>query len=140
MNNLLLQSEYAEIIIELLRQPYNINSITKIVFLSFCIRNETRKSYGNRKADFVDVLLDNLNIKLFAHSDELIYAFDILNKLKECGWIIVEDGKIILLKNLDCFECKHAFLQAYKDKEINPIAEANKLDDKAFIEEVLRHV
>ena len=140
MNRLLLQSEYAEIIIELLREPYNINTITKIVFLSFCIKNETRKSYGNRKADFIDVLLDNMNIKVFSHSNELIYIFDIINILKECGWIRIDDGKILILKDLSGFECKHAFLQSYKDKKNNPIAEANKLDDKAFIEEVLRHV
>ena len=139
MNELLLQSEYAEIIIQLLKPPYSINSIIKLVFLSFCVRNEKRKSYSNRKTDFVNILLDNMNIKLISHSDEFIYIFDTINKLKECGWIKTYNGRITVLKELNCFECEHAFLNGYKDKKNNPIFEANKMDDKAFIEE-LRHV
>lgn len=140
MNEMLIQSEYAEIIIELLKEPYNINSIVKLVFLSFCIRNEKRPSYRKRKTDFVEILLSNLNIKLLAHQNELTSAFEVINILKQCGWIKTEAGRIIILKDLSQFRCSQRFLMGYKDKEINPIVEVNKLDDKAFIEEVLRHV
>jgi hypothetical protein len=140
MNELLLQSEYAEIIIELLKAPYNIDSVVKVVFLSFCIRNEKRSSYRNRKTDFVDVILNNINIKLISHPDELMCIFEALNKLKKCGWIRSDEGKITLLKDLNSFQCDHRFLKGCKEKDINPIIEVNKLDDKAFIEEVLRHV
>ena len=58
MNDLLLQSEYADIIIELLKDPYNVDSIVKIVFLAFCVRNEQKVSYGSRKTDLVN-FLDN---------------------------------------------------------------------------------
>lgn len=140
MNDLLLQGEYAEIIIELLKEPYNVNSVVKIVFLAFCVRNEKQTSYRNRKNDFVDVLLDNLNIKLLSHPDELRNIFEVLSKMKKCGWITTEGGKISILKEFDKSKSENKFLAGCRGKDINPIVEVNKLDDKAFIEEVLRHV
>lgn len=140
MNDLLLQGEYADIMVELLKDPYNVDSVIKIVFLAFCVRNETQSSYKNRKTDFVDVLLNNLNIKIFSHPEELKTIFKVLNKLKKCGWIAIEDGRIIILRELSKPNLENRFLVGCKGKDINPILEANKLDDKAFIEEVLRHV
>lgn len=140
MNDLLLQSEYADIIIELLKDPYNVASIVKIVFLAFCVRNEQKVSYGNRKTDFVDVLLNNLDIKLLSHPDELKSIFEVLNKMENCGWIKTEDGKISILKDFDYSKSENRFLTGCRGREINPIIEVNKLDDRAFIEEVLRHV
>lgn len=140
MNDLLLQSEYADIIIELLDEPYYVNSVVKIVFLAFCIRNETQPSYRNRKTDFVDVLLNNLNIKLLSHPDELKSIFEVLNKMKKSGWIATEHGAISVLKDFNKAKCENRFLSGCRGKDINPIIEVNKLDDKAFIEEVLRHV
>lgn len=140
MNDLLLQAEYSDIIIELLKDPYNVDSVVKIVFLSFCVRNETQTSYRNRKTDFVDVLLDNLNIKILSHPEELRNIFEVLNKMKKCGWIAIEDGRIMILKKLDKPISENAFLKGCKGKDINPVLEVNKLDDRAFIEEVLRHV
>lgn len=136
----MIQSEYADIIIEFLKEPYNVDSVVKIVFLAFCVRNESRPSYRNRKTDFVDVLLDNLNIKLLSHPNELMCIFEVLNKLKKCGWISTVDGKIHILKEFNDSTCECKFLMACRGKDINPIIEINKLDDKAFIEEVLRHV
>ena len=140
MNDLLLQGEYADIIIELLKEPYKVDSVIKIVFIAFCIRNESRSSYRNRKTDFVDVMLKNLNIKLLSHPDELKCIFEVLTKLKKCGWICIEDGKIQVLKELYKEKCDNRFLEGCKGKDPNPIIEVNKLDNKAFIEEVLRHV
>lgn len=140
MNDLLLQGEYAEIIIELLKEPYNVNSVVKIVFMAFCVRNEKQTSYRNRKTDFVDVLLDNLNIKLLSHPDELRNIFEVLSKMKKCSWITTEDGKISILKEFDRTKSENKFLVGCRGKDNNPIVEVNKLDDKAFIEEVLRHV
>ena len=140
MNDLLLQGEYADIIADLLNEPYNVNSVIKIVFLAFCIRNETQASYRNRRTDFVDVLLNNLNIKLLSHPDELKNIFEVLNKMKKCGWIKTVDGRIMVLKEFNKIKSENKFLLGCRGKDINPIVEVNKLDDKAFIEEVLRHV
>ena len=140
MNDLLLQGEYADIIADLLNEPYNVNSVIKIVFLAFCIRNEMQASYRNRRTDFVDVLLNNLNIKLLSHPDELKNIFEVLNKMKKCGWIKTVDGRIMVLKGFNKIKSENKFLLGCRGKDINPIVEVNKLDDKAFIEEVLRHV
>lgn len=140
MNDLLIQGEYTDIIVELLKEPYNVDSVVKIVFLAFCIKNETQISYRNRRTDFVDVLLCNLNIKILSHPDELRNIFEVLNKMKKCGWIATEDGRIKILKRIDKPKSENRFLEGYKGKNINPVLEVNKLDDRAFIEEVLRHV
>lgn len=140
MNDPLLQGEYADIIIELLREPYSVDSVLKIVFLAFCVRNESRSSYRNRRTDFVDVLLENLSIKFLSHPDELKCIFEVLNKLKRCGWISIKEGKIYLLKEFNKEKCDNIFLVGCQGKEPNPIIEVNKLDNTAFIEEVLRHV
>ena len=140
MNDLLLQGEYADIIVELLKDPYNVDSVVKIVFLAFCIRNEAQVSFRNRKTDFVDLLLSNLNIKLLSHPNELRNIFEVLNKMRRCGWIKTENGKISILKELDKSKSENRFLTGCRGKDINPVVEVNKLDDRAFIEEVLRHV
>ena len=140
MNDLLIESEYAEIIIELLKNPYNFNSVIKTVFIAFCVRNESRTSFRSRKTDFVDTLLGNIDIKLLSHPEELTCIFEVINKMKKCGLIKTEHGKLSLLKNLDNYKCGNKFLKGYRLKELNPLIEVNKLDDKAFIEEVLRHV
>ena len=140
MNDFLLQSEYADIIITLLNKPYGVDSVVKIVFLAFCVRNELKSSYRQKKANLVDTLLDNLNIKLLSHPNELRSIFEVLNKLKKCGWICILDGRIKILKELNISKCENKFLITYSGKDVNPIVEVNKLDDKAFIEEVLRHV
>ena len=140
MNELLIESEYAEILIELLKAPYNVDSVIKIVFMAFCIRNESKSSYRKRKTDFVDTLLGNIEIKLLSHPDELTSIFEVLNKMKKCGWIKTNQGKIIILKELKDYKCDNKFLNGCRGKEWNPLIEVNKLDDKAFIEEVLRHV
>jgi len=66
--------------------------------------------------------------------------FEVLNKLKKCGWISILNGKIKIIKELNVAKSENKFLTICSGKDINPIAEVNKLDDKAFIEEVLRHV
>lgn len=140
MDDLLLQGEYADIIMELLNAPYEVDSIVKMVFLVFCIKNEKQISYRNRKTDVVDVLLNNLNIKFLAHPDEIRNIFEILNKMKKCGWIKISGGKITLMKEFINHKAENKFLTGCRGKEFNPIVEVNKLDDRAFIEEVLRHV
>ena len=140
MNDLLLLGEYADIIVELLKEPFKVDSVVKIVFLAFCVKNETQTSYRNRRTDFVDVLLNNLNIKLLSHPNELRIIFEVLNKMKKCGWITTANGRILILKKLGKSKSENRFLIGCRGKEINPVVEVNKLDDKAFIEEVLRHV
>lgn len=140
MNKYVLEGEYLEIIAELLGEKYNVNSLIKLVFMAFCIRNEKKGSYGARKKDFVDAFLDNVNVKLISHPEELVAIFEVIFKLKTSGWITIEDDLITVVKKIDNMTCENKFLNGCKDKQINPIREVNKLDGRAFTEEVLRHV
>ncbi len=140
MNRYVLEGEYLEIIVELLGEKYKINSLIKIVFMAFCIRQEKKGSYGARKKDFVDAFLDNINVKLISHPEELEAIFEVIFKLKTSGWITIENDLITVVKNFHNMTCGNKFLNGCKNKQINPIREVNKLDSRAFTEEVLRHV
>lgn len=140
MNKYILEGEYLEIIAELLGEKYKINSLIKLVFMSFCIRNEKKNSYGTRKKDVVNAFLDNINVKLISHPEELEAIFEVIFKLKTSGWITVEEDLITVVRSLEDMECRNKFMNRCKDGQINPIREVNKLDSRAFAEEVLRHV
>ena len=66
--------------------------------------------------------------------------FEVIYKLKTSGWIVIKDDWVTVVKNLENVACGNKFLNGCKDKQINPIIEVNKLDSRAFTEEVLRHV
>lgn len=139
-NRLILEGEYLEIIVELLSCRYKVDSLIKLVFMAYCIKNAKARSYARRNKDFIDVFFSSLNLKLLSHPNELNAILEVIYKLKTSGWIRVIDDKIFVLKNLDDFECENAFLLNCRAKDINPIIEVNKLDGKSFAEEVLRHV
>ena len=69
---LLQEAEYADIILTLLNSPYAITSITKLIFIAFCVRYESNISaYKNRSKDFIDVFFKNISLKLSAHYDDI---------------------------------------------------------------------
>ena len=43
MNEYILEGEYLEIIIELLSEDYKVDSLIKLVFMAFCVKNEKKK-------------------------------------------------------------------------------------------------
>ncbi len=47
------------------------------------------------KKDFVDAVLDNINVKLIAHPEELVAIFEVIYKLKTSGWIVIKDDWVI---------------------------------------------
>ena len=140
MSNYLLEGEYLEIMIELLSDKYNVNSLVKLVFMAFCIKNGKRASYSGRKKDFVDVFFSSINVKLLSHPDEMKTIFEVIYKMKSSGWISVEGDEVMVLRDLKEFRCENSFLVGCGEKSVNPIHEVNKLDSRAFTEEVLRHV
>lgn len=139
-NEVISEAEYIDILITLMKPPYKISSITKLVFIAFCIKNETRKTvYHNRTKDFVDVFFSNISIKLSAHYQEIgqiIHAIDMLNKTSK---VSIHDDYIVLKSDFT-FQTENSFLKSCSTKIPNPIEEINKLDAKALIEEVLRYV
>ena len=140
LDEIVSEAEYADIIITLLRPPYKISSITKLVFMSFCIKNENDFSkYKNRKKDFIDVFISNISIKLSAHSNEISQIVRILDMLCKSNKVIIDRDYIILDHEFN-FQTEIAFIKFCNNKKPNPIKEIDKLDPKALVEEVLRYV
>lgn len=141
MNEYLLEeAEYMDIILSLLQKPYNIDSLTKIVFISFCIHNENDLSkYLNRKKNFVDTFIENISFKLEANKSEIVSIFKVLDILGNQKIIDIVDDKIIQKKTIE-FNVQNALIQKCALSELNAISETNKLDSKALLEEVIRYV
>lgn len=140
LNELISEAEYADIIITLLKPPYEISSITKLIFIAFCVKNETNQSqYKNRTKDFVDVFMSNISLKLTAHNQEIMQIIHVIDKLNNTSKVSISEDKIGLTYDFD-FQTESSFLKFCKTKNPNPINEVNKLDSKALIEEVLRYV
>lgn len=142
MNNqkLLKQAEYIDIILTLLQPPYELSSVSKLIFISFCVHHgDNIQSYAHRHKDFVDVFFENISLKLTTHQDDLvdiITAIDILNKNSK----VIINSDYIQIKDGFHTHSENVFLNKLKDKVPNPIVEINKLDTKALIEEVIRYV
>lgn len=141
MNEYLLEeAEYMDIILSLLQEPYNIDSMIKIIFISFCIHNESNLlKYTNRKQDFVDTFIENISFKLEVNKNELISIFRVLDILRKQKIIDIAGDKITEKKTIE-FNAQNPLIQKCASSELNPISETNKLDSKALLEEVIRYV
>ena len=140
LSDVIIEAEYADILITLLNKPYSISSITKLIFISFCIKHEKNtKAYNNRTKDFVDVFFKNISIKLPANYQEIEKIINIIDMLKITDKIKTDGDYIYLITDLE-HTTENEFLKYCNQKKINPILEINKLDAKAMIEEVIRYV
>lgn len=140
MNKYVLEGEYLEILVELLGERYKVDSLIKLVFMAFCIKNIKKTAFIRRKKDFVDVFLSSLDIKLLSHPDDIKAILEVIHKLKTSGWIKVEDDVIEVIRDFGSLKGNNEFLSKFREKVLNPIEEVNRLDNRAFAEEVLRHV
>lgn len=139
-NELLLEAEYADIVLTLLHPPYNITSITKLIFISFCVKHETNMSaYKNRSKNFVDIFFKNISLKLSVHYEDISAILHLIEILRNTSKVTIEKDQITLIKELK-HRTENLFLQSLSSKVPNPIAEINKLDSKALLEEVIRYV
>lgn len=140
MNEIISEAEYADIIITLMKPPYEISSLTKLIFIAFCVKNENNQlKYRNRTKDFVDVFMSNVSLKLSAHNHEIMQIIKIIDMLNQTSKVSIAEDNIVLTHEFD-FQTENAFLKFCKTKTPNPINEINKLDPKAMVEEVLRYV
>ena len=138
--SLMEEAEYMDILVSLLQSPYNIESLTKLVFISFCVHSEKDISkYLNRKKDFVDTFIENVSLKLEVHKNELKSIFKVLNILCQQNIISIEGDKITLIREVET-ETQNVLIQKCSMRDLNPITEVNKLDAKALLEEVIRYV
>lgn len=137
---LLREAEYADIILTLLNSPYAITSITKLIFIAFCVKHESNlPTYRNRSKDFIDIFFKNISLKLSAHYDDIELILHFVDVLKNTSKISI-DGDNIELSSEFTHSPENHFLQFCENKIPNPIIEINKLDAKALLEEVIRYV
>lgn len=140
LKEVVVEAEYADIIISLIAEPYRILSITKIIFIAFCVKHEEyMSSYRGRTKDFVDVFFRNISLKLatnYKDIEKIIHVIDILVKTNR----ITVNGDVIEVKEEIPIITENNFLRFCSHKVPNPILEINKLDATAMIEEVIRYV
>lgn len=140
LNDVVKEAEYADIILSLLDEPYQILSVTKIIFFAFCIYHEHNlAAYNNRTKDFVDVFFQNISLKLaidYKDVEKILHVLDILVKTNK---ISVAKDKIEIKENIKN-NAKNDFIKKCTRTTPNPILEINKLDAVAVIEEVIRYV
>lgn len=140
LDDIVLEAEYLDIVVELLMPPYCINSISKLIFIAFCVRNENNQyKYRNRTKDFVDVFIGNISIKLYSHNNEVKSIINVIDILKSTNNINIDGDNIEFINQINVAH-ESSFLKFCKTKVPNPIIEINKLEPKALIEEVLRYV
>ena len=134
---LIRKAEYMDIILSLLSKPYNIRSITKITFFSFCVQHMTK--FNSKKNNMVDKFFSSISLSFFLNYSELEDIFWVLDLLKKTRIIEVVDDNISFVEDFN-FEINNKTLLALMKRKINPILELNKLDADAVIEEVVRYV
>lgn len=140
LNDVIKEAEYADIILSLLVEPYQINSVTKMIFFAFCIKYEDNfASYRSRTKDFVDVFFENISLKLATNYKDLGKILCILKMLVKTGKISITEDNIQVLEKLK-HNTENDFIKMCSGKTPNPILEINKLDATAVIEEVIRYV
>ncbi len=140
LNDIIREAEYADIVLSLLNDPYQINSVTKIIFFSFCIKHEDRFNiYRKRTKDFVDVFFQNISLKLAVDYRDIEKILFVLKMLVKAGKISVTDDEIEIIDKFN-HSSENDFLKMCSSKVPNPIIEINKLDATAVIEEVIRYV
>jgi hypothetical protein len=140
LNDVIKEAEYADIILSLLVEPYQINSVTKMIFFAFCIKYENNfASYRSRTKDFVDVFFENISLKLATNYKDIGKILYILKMFVKVGKISITEDNIQVLEELK-HSTENEFIKMCSAKTPNPILEINKLDATAVIEEVIRYV
>ena len=139
-SKIILDAEYTDIILTLLQKPYYISSITKLVFIAFCVKHENNiQTYANRSKDFVDCFFKNISLKLSAHYEEINSILSVIDMLNKTSIILVSSDSIDLKRSIN-HDPENIFLKFCAKKVPNPIVEINKLNAKALLEEVIRYV
>ena len=102
LNDVIKEAEYADIILSLLMEPYRINSVTKMIFLAFCIRYEDNfASYRSRTKDFVDVFFENISLKLATNYKDIEKILCVLKMLVKSGKISITGDSIEVMDELE---------------------------------------
>lgn len=136
-NDLVRKAEYIDIMLSLMSEPYNINSITKLIFFSFCVRHII--SFKNRSNNIVEKFFKSLSIKFqlnYYEIEDILWVIELLDKTKI---VEIEEDNIHLVDSRE-YKSKNKLFTQLASRKVNPLLEVNKLDASAVIEEVIRYV
>ncbi|MCD8220932.1 MAG: hypothetical protein LUD07_01840 [Clostridiales bacterium] len=140
VNDVIKEAEYTDIILSLLAEPYQIVSMTKIIFFSFCIYNENNWDvYKNRRKDFTDIFFENISLKLMTNYKDIEGILNVVDILVKTNKIMVVGDEIDIIEKVEHYT-ENKFIKRCNKKVPNPILEINKLDAIAVMEEVIRYV
>lgn len=129
---------YFDVIYSLLKYPYNVNSLIKLVFLSLAINNTFDIStLCNRKQNLAKELLSNLLNISNNFECEMTSVLNIIDKLRKSDTIKINGDKIELVKNIE-FQSFSSFINSKNSLEI--IKSVTNLSTESFMGEVLKYV
>ena len=135
-------AEYVEIEVGILQEPFSIKSINKLIFISFCVYHQA--NYGKRynRLDITQTFFRTLSGRLLTNINDSQVIMSGVLLLEKSGLIEVDEkGSIKVYDDLKTLTPNNPFLQKFMSKTMeNPIFAVNRLDDKAFMEEVIRYV
>ena len=137
-NNIEKTITYFDVIYALIRSPFQLTSLLKLVYLSLSINNLFDiKTFSNRKQNMAKELLSNLSNISNDIENELSIVLEIIDKLKRSNVICIRNDQIKLIKNIECQRFS-SFLNM--NQSINIISERCRLSNLSFMEEVIKYV
>ena len=130
---------YFDIIVGLLNPPFEYDSLIKIMFMAFIMKNcEPKIDKNVISLDLISKFIKNLRTEFFINYKDFENIFRIIKILENSNFIVLEGNKVIQKSekfdyNVQSVLFKHKAIQ-------NTVNEIKKMSDKAFIEEVVRYV
>ena len=129
-------SEYLSIIYKLITD-FQINSLFKVVFSSFVIKNRKEKiSFVNQKNNLIEGFFQQFHMDLFSNYNDFKYIFEAINILQENQIIVIQNNTITICKLIEVIN--DDFLK--KRNVIASLELIASMNENSFVEEVLYNV
>ena len=129
-------SEYLSIIYKLVTD-FQINSLFKVVFSSFVIKNRKEKiSFANQKNNLIEGFFQQFHMDLFSNYNDFKYIFEAINILQENQIIVIQNNTITICKLIEVIH-DDFFKKRNVIASLELIASMN---ENSFVEEVLYNV
>ena len=130
-------AETMEIITRLISEN-KILSLTKIIFLTFSIKNmKIFFSPTNKKFGLINEVYQSISYGFQSNFKDFTFIFKSLDILKEGNYIEIQENKVNILRKIHCSQ-KNTIMNSQFFKKI--IGEIMKLSDLSFIKGVIDNV
>lgn len=130
-------AETMEIVTRLISEN-KILSLTKIIFLTFSIKNmKIFFSPTNKKYGLINEVYQSISYGFKSNFNDFSYIFKSLDILKRGNFIEIQENKVIILKELR-FSHENSIMNSQVFTKI--IREVMKLSDLSFIKGVIENV